>query len=163
MASAASVFCFFVALVRRLVAAGVLPVREGGRGARLSAPLEVSAAKPERCNWIRVERPTWPFSAATCRRASAPSKNHVVFAGRMMRGGLVARRNGPVARSTTPPTASFRLSPIAVSWRLPLKCERSADSHVRESKICFSEPSSPNHANARAQRSALVRLRWQED
>ena len=29
-------------------------------------------AQPEPCGWIRVERPTWPCSTATCRRVSAP-------------------------------------------------------------------------------------------
>jgi hypothetical protein len=32
------------------------------------------ASAPERCSCFGVERPTWPFSAATCRRASAPQR-----------------------------------------------------------------------------------------
>ena len=31
-----------------------------------------SLPEPEPCGWIRVERPTWPFSEATCRRVPAP-------------------------------------------------------------------------------------------
>ena len=61
-----------------------------------------SLAEPDRFSQTWVERPTWPFSAATCRRASARDRpNQMVPAWRTKSGGRVARRDGPVARSTS--------------------------------------------------------------
>ena len=51
--------------------------------------------------WFRVERPTWPFSAATCRRV--PERGAIEPSGAPWLddlAGLVARPNRPVACST---------------------------------------------------------------
>jgi hypothetical protein len=71
-----------------------------GRGMRVRACLKT----PERGSWlVWVERPTWPLAAETCRRfGMAESETHL--AGRPT-VGLVARQNGPVARSTRITTA----------------------------------------------------------
>ena len=69
--------------------------------------------EPEECNSFRVERPTWPFSAATCRRARACEFPHQTVDdgdGEECRAGRPPQRaggpfhhprlHGPVARAT---------------------------------------------------------------
>ena len=63
------------------------PLPSEGRGRRKAA--------------LRVERPTWPFSAATCRRVRAGNGFYpTMHCQTRTLGRLVACPNGPVARST---------------------------------------------------------------
>jgi hypothetical protein len=58
---------------------------------------------------VWVERPTWLFPVATCRRAGVRRPHSSVRAAMRPADGLVARQNGLVARSTQKLTARFRL------------------------------------------------------
>ena len=83
-------------------------------------PTFQTGSAPEPCRWIRVARPTWPFSAATCRRASARQRTHPkLHSRRTQSGGRSARHNEPLAHTTQTSTASVRLRDC-----LPLRADQ---------------------------------------